>query len=233
MITPEVASLIASFVSVGIAILAIWLSIVFYRMSTELAKSTQEAAKVISSSVERLENLFDHLYSDTFSMMKDTVSDMRKHIWPDTENKSTDISDIVEKRAQEKIDEVKKEIGKDISQLLKKQHVTDVNISKISQELERVVDRVIKESRQAEIEAREETTRQRILATIRRLRRIKRTVRAEDIVDDLSEKTGILVPAVLDELHRMKAEKVLEWTEVEGVPLAPDVEIRLVHSGSR
>jgi len=72
--TPEIISLIASITSVILAVGAIWLSITFYRMSSAASKATEEAAKGISASVERLEKLFDKLYSDTFSMMRDTVS---------------------------------------------------------------------------------------------------------------------------------------------------------------
>jgi hypothetical protein len=81
----DTISLVASIASLVLAVLAIWLSIVFYKMSIAAASTTTEAAKGISASVERLEKLFDKLYADTFSIMRDTVSDMRKHIWPTDE----------------------------------------------------------------------------------------------------------------------------------------------------
>lgn len=77
----DVIAFIASIASLILAITAIWLSVVFFRMSDAASKATSEAAKDIAASVDRLENLFDKLYSDTFSMMRDTVTDMRKHIW--------------------------------------------------------------------------------------------------------------------------------------------------------
>jgi len=110
----EVAALIASFVSVGLGIMAIWLSVTFYKMSSQLSKSTRESAKGIGASVERLEKLFDKLYSDTFSMMKDTVSDMRKHIWPEVTGTDKNITEETEEIAEEKLDTLKKEMGVEI-----------------------------------------------------------------------------------------------------------------------
>lgn len=77
----EILSLVASIASVILALLAIWLSFAFFKLSSSASKSTEEAAKGISASVERLEKLFDKLYADTFSMMRETVTDMRQHIW--------------------------------------------------------------------------------------------------------------------------------------------------------
>ncbi len=104
----DIISFIASIASLILAIGAIWLSVVFYRMSSEASKSTTEAAKGIAASVERLEKLFDKLYSDTFSMMKDTVTDMRKHIWPVDDNEQEKVVEEAEKKTDERIGEVRK-----------------------------------------------------------------------------------------------------------------------------
>lgn len=99
----ELISLIASIASLILAIGAIWLSIVFFKMSSEAAHETKEAAKGIDASVQRLEKLFDKLYSDTFSMMKDTVTDMRKHIWNRPDNDTTEVSEEMKKEIQAQV----------------------------------------------------------------------------------------------------------------------------------
>ena len=76
-------------------------------MSSELARTASEASKGISASVARLENLFDKLYADTFSMMRDTVSDMRRHIWPEETKDIDRLSEEAERRADEKVRELK------------------------------------------------------------------------------------------------------------------------------
>lgn len=107
--TFEVISFIASIASLILAVGAIWLSIVFFRMSNDAAKDTTAAAKEIQSSVERLENLFDKLYTDTFSMMRETVTDMRHHIWKKPLTGSVD-----DNEQKAKLDELKNNIKNEL-----------------------------------------------------------------------------------------------------------------------
>lgn len=110
----DAISFIASIASLILSLGAIWLSVVFFRMSDSASKATTEAAKGIAASVERLEKLFDKLYSDTFSMMKDTVSDMRKHIWNNPQNDTSQeksIPDQIKKEIEAKIRSSLEEIG--------------------------------------------------------------------------------------------------------------------------
>lgn len=108
--TVTIVGFIATIASLILAVGAIWLSIVFYKMSDEASKETTSAAKDIQASVERLENIFDKLYSDTFSMMRDTVTDMRQHIWrkPEQSNQASAIED------EDKIKELKNSISQEI-----------------------------------------------------------------------------------------------------------------------
>lgn len=76
-----VIGLIASIASLVLAVVAIWLAVVFYRLSRDESEASAQNAQEISTSISRLEKVFDSLYSDTFSIMKDTVTDMRHHIW--------------------------------------------------------------------------------------------------------------------------------------------------------
>lgn len=101
---------IATIASLVLAVGAIWLSFIFYKMSNEASKETTKAAKDIQASVERLEKIFDKLYSDTFSMMRDTVTDMRQHIWKKPHTGSSD--DIINN--EEKINNLKNSISQEI-----------------------------------------------------------------------------------------------------------------------
>lgn len=99
----DLISLVASIASLILAVGAIWLSIVFYKMSSQASHETKDAAKGIDASVQRLEKLFDKLYSDTFSIMKDTVSDMRKHIWNRPDDDASEISEEMKKEIQTQV----------------------------------------------------------------------------------------------------------------------------------
>ena len=231
----ELLALVASVSSLILAVGAIWLSIVFFKMSNEASQATTKAAEGIDASVQRLENLFDKLYSDTFSMMKDTVSDMRKHIWNgddsndnvEEDNKNT-ILEEADKKAEEKIQEIKSAFDKQLNDILHKQKIADGKVSDIGSELEGLLENAIQTSRMVESEAREETVRQHILKELRLLRKQKRTVVASDIVTALEG----FIPArrVIQELKSMKEDGALF---IEDKSIAPDTKIRILNINER
>jgi hypothetical protein len=217
----EIASLIASFFSVGIALMAIWLSIVFYRMTTGLSVSVRDAAKDIGASVERLETLFSKLYADTFSMMRDTVTEMQKHVWPEKSDSVEKISVEAEKRADEKVKTLKADVDIEVTRLLAKQSKTDAKVDTIKGELEKIVSRVIDQSRKVETEARAETIRERILNILKSTKDIP--IRADTIVQGLPKKYPEINPSrVVDEIRKMKVDGIISW---EDKTLGPDTEI--------
>ena len=231
----ELLAFVASISSLILAIGAIWLSIVFFKMSNEASQSTTEAAKGIDASVKRLENLFDKLYSDTFSMMKDTVSDMRKHIWSGDdsndsieENSRNTILEEADKKAEEKIQEIKSAFDKQLNDILHKQKIADGKVSDIGSELEGLLENVIQTSRMVESEAREETVRQHILKKLRLLRKQKRTVVASDIVTALED----FIPGrrLLQELKSMQEDGFLF---IEDKIIGPDTRIRVLNIDER
>lgn len=227
MSTIEIVGLIASIASLILAIGAIWLSVVFFKMSNEASKATTEAAKGIDASVKRLENLFDKLYSDTFSMMKDTVSDMRKHIWngkdsaiSDDSNKN-DILEEADKKAEKKVAEIKDAMDKQLSEILKRQKIADDKVSDIRSEMENLLDNAIQTSRLIESEAREETVRNRILIELKKLRRRNGSATAKEIVSSLSE--HVPLDRIIHELQVMKENSAIYF---EGSEITPDTKIR-------
>jgi len=157
----KTVSIVASIVSVVIGGFAIWLSVTFYRMSNKISEDTKEASRGISAIVIRLETLFDRLYSDTFSMMKDTVSDMRKHIWPDkvqTTEALVAIEEKIEKKAEKKFEELRSQITSELSTAMSQIDHTDGKITAIEERLTKLIDKAITESRRVESEAQEEMT---------------------------------------------------------------------------
>lgn len=163
----ETVSLVASVVSVIIGGFAIWLSVTFYRMSNKISEETKEAAKGISASVTRLESLFDRLYSDTFSMMKDTVSDMRKHMWPEKEQSAEALSTI-ERKADDKIKELRDQISKELSTVMSEVGRTDSKISGVEVKLSELVDKAIQQTRLVESEAQEEISMSNLILRVQK-----------------------------------------------------------------
>jgi len=103
----------------------------------------------------RLESLFVRLYSDTFSMMRDTVSDMRKHIWPEKEQSVEALSKI-EERAEEEIKERRSQISSELSGVVRQVGRTDSKIAGVEERLGQLVDKAIQQTRRVESEAQEE-----------------------------------------------------------------------------
>lgn len=167
METADWISVTASVASLILAVVAIWLSIAFYRMSSTLTERTTEAAKGIGASVDRLEKLFDKLYSDTFSMMKDTVQDMRKHIWPDGALEMEQAF-AREAEAQEEaaVERVKAELSSEIGELVRRLENTDERVSSVSAQVEKHFDRAMASSRQAEVQIREHALRRSIVTLL-------------------------------------------------------------------
>jgi len=219
----EVASFAAAVASLVLAIVAIVLSIVFYKMSSQLSESAKEAAKDIGSSVEKLEKLFDRLYADTFSMMRDTVSDMRKHAWGEATSETPNILEEAEKKADEKIESLRKSFDDQVAHVLEGQKITEGRIGTIRSELKQLVDRAIDDSRNVEHEAREETLRGHIIQRIIEVRKKKEKVLADDIVSYLHKQFP--GGAVVRELHRMKEDGFVSW---ESGVLGPETEIDII-----
>ncbi len=224
----DTISLIASLASLILAIIAIWLSFKFFDKSNEASDKTIEASKGISASVERLEKLFDKLYSDTFTMMKDTVSDMRKHIWSDkgtNESEHSNIEEELEKKATEKVSLLKKELAEDISKIFAKQHMTDTKINSVKDELKTLIEKAVSQTRTLEFEAREETMREYIQRRLRLLRRKKNIIVADDLVQGAID-DGLNPRKLMEELTKMKKDGIIEF---EGEEInAPDQRIKLL-----
>jgi hypothetical protein len=162
----ELISIVASFVSVIIGIFAIWLSVVFYRFSNESSTHAKDSADKISSSVTRLESLFDKLYSDTFTIMRDTVTDMRKHAWGDTSNGPASQPVEVQHLIDEKVTNIQEQVQREIANIISRQSSTDAKVLELGGQLQDVVARAITESSQVDIEARQEIIEQGIISIV-------------------------------------------------------------------
>ncbi len=205
----ETASFAAAIASLVLAGVAIVLSIVFYKMSAQLAESTKEAARGIGASVEKLEKLFDRLYADTFSMMKDTVSDIRKHAWGEAPDESTGVLEEAEKRADEKMESLRERMEGQVSKVLEGQQLTDGRVKQIGTELSQLVGTAIEDSRHVEHEAREEAIQRYILRHLHMQRGRSRGVKADAIVSDVREHFPGCNP--IHELSRMRERGVVAW----------------------
>jgi len=74
-------TIVSGVVSTVLGVIAIALSLYFASEAKKDAYRSEAGANEVSAGVKSLEKIFDSLYSGIFSMMNDTVTDLRKHVW--------------------------------------------------------------------------------------------------------------------------------------------------------
>jgi hypothetical protein len=218
----DLISLVASIASLILAVIAIWLSLYFYRESSRLSESTQEAAKGIAASVQKLEALFNSLYADTFSMMRDTLGDMRRHLWPE-KTTAGKLEEEVERKADQKIEALREDVTKQISSILQNQRVTDENVSSVTAQLQEALGEAIAGTRKVEKDAREETIRREILRSLSALPPAIQ-VPAESFVKNVADLHGCPWRYVVHVMEKMKKEGLISTSDPD---IGPDTKISL------
>lgn len=218
----EIAAFIASIVSIIIAGFAIWLSITFYNMSTQVSEGIKDAAKNISSGVDKLEKLFDKLYADTFEVMRDTITDMRKHAWPEERPTEDMIKEEIEKKAEKKIKKLKADMQEQLKKNLVKQEITNDKIAILTGNMSRLLEKTIANSRKVYSEAREETLRNRLLNYLEKALSITSGIEASKVVIIMMKNYNFSISHIIGELRKLKKEGIITW---EG-ELVPDTIIK-------
>ena len=193
MTTEEMIALVASITSLILAVCAIWLSIAFYKMSNEASRLTNEAARGIDASVVRLEKLFDKLYSDTFSIMKDTVTDMRRHIWNVPSDDAATVSD-----------EMREEIRAQVAEVLEGQPEVDpAQLDELKQKLESALKALLEKSREAKLTK----DSQSVMAAIREHGPLN--------LESLAKVLGVPEGDVVDQVFALRREGTITWSGSE------------------
>lgn len=137
-----------------LAFFAIWLSWQFYKASTASAEQMSQAARAIQSGVAQLDRLFSSLYADTFSMMRDTVTDIRKRALEPPAPIARDIQDAVAGQVEEHLKVLLADLDKQAAAIAELVMVPGTKPTEVRQQVERVVDRAISGTRSIEDAAR-------------------------------------------------------------------------------
>jgi len=216
-------------VSIVLAGFAIWQASVFFRWSNDAQREAEHAAKGIEASVKKLEDIFNRLYSDTFGMMRDTVSDMREHMWSGGDGHKTAKNDPaleeIDKRTSENIEELRKEVHQEIAQVINRVGATTDQIGVLEGQLGAVVDQALEASREAQVEAVRETLSEALQAEIAKWRRQgKRSVDADEIVVALTSRFDF--HKILESLGELRDKGIVDFKEPVD-EIGPFTEIQL------
>lgn len=215
----EYFGLVANAASLILSIVAIGLSLIFFRWSQEMAQSSRDAATEMRTAMGRLDTLFDRFYADAFGLVRDTYSAMHRHMWPET---MADVETTIEDRVSTRVEEIKADIDNAMTPILDRMGQTDETLVSLRSELDTLLNKVITETRLAETEAREETIRDAVGKILMRFVRRGRTEMVLDrIVREAAHLPGTLV---LDEVVRLTTIGAISLPGIEGDPrwqLAP------------
>lgn len=195
----EIIGLVASIVSLIIGGFAIWLSVTFYKMSNKNAKDLEQASANIDSTVNRLEVLFDKLYSDTFSMMKDTVTDMRNHVWKtsslDSNGSKTEL--------EENFEELKAELNSKIEELISNQGAATDKVDSFANQIESLISETIDKSAREKVKKSAKEMELAVISAIKEHGELN-----ESQVRDI---TGLSKNDVTITIFRLGNDERIEW----------------------
>jgi hypothetical protein len=217
MTVVEIWSFIASVTSAILAIIAIGLSIIFFLMSIKSSRETEQAAQNTKSSADRLEKIFDSLYTSTFALMKDTVTEVSRHAWPEGSKTSSDFD--LRKTLDEKISLVQKEsdmkIENKIQELAKANKLSDQDRDALTNTIRTVMNDAINKTKSVEEGAKNISLRQAIANLLLDFPG-HRPVRAGEIVDVLSK--SYQFNEIMDELNRYRELAIIAMSTKEIQP---------------
>jgi hypothetical protein len=220
----EITSIVAAVVSIAVGIFAIWLSLTFYKMSSRNMENVIEASKGLQANMNRLETMFNKIYSGTLSTTRESVSEKPKQPWPEATPQEDFIREEVERRAERKVEELRKALERGRSGVPEKPVIQETRIDSVKKETSGVADRAIAETKKAETEAIQVSIREKIEKQITFYQhRGYKGIISEFLMDDIiSETPQLTIPDIEYELRKMKEEAIIDW---EGDKLGPNSHI--------
>jgi len=224
----DFVSLAASIFSLALAIIAIALSIVFFKMSSELNGKVGESANKIQSGVERVEALYNTLHSEMFSLLSETVSDLRKHSWPGQNPDAKMVTQEVEQRTDEKMSVLRGEFKTELDRVFAAQNLNDGKIRSLARQVESVMERAIEQSSKVEVSARAEAIRQAILERLFIEASHGHEVTIGRLLGRMQGVPYCNTPGVIEELENMRRGGLIGY---EGKHLSGDTAIAITPEG--
>jgi hypothetical protein len=206
-----IVSLVASTFSIGLAIFAIWQAWVFSRSSSASSQEATRAADAVGEGVRKVEGLVDHLYTDMFQLMRETVGDMRKHAWHEPPSSEVAGSSETRKLASHDAAHARREAAADIRIAAERAGANEQQVRELENAFRRTLERSISSFLQAERAAAQAAIREQLTTAIDYERRCRdRTmIRADDLLNPLFEKFDP------EDVHRvlasMKKNGAVDW----------------------
>lgn len=153
------AATIASFV---LSVVAILLSLAFFYLSWRQTEKATDAANKIAGTVDKVETLFDTMYSDTFGMVKEAMSDLRKHAWQ--RYGTSEAQQEVEQKVSLRIEELRQRNEAQLQTIIGKFDATDEKYMSLKRDIGHLLNSTITETLRVENETALEEFLLRVMA---------------------------------------------------------------------
>lgn len=210
-----IASIILSVVSVVLAAFTIWLSAVFYNFANEAQERVRSTAVGIERAVATLDERVKGLHTDTFSLVKDMVTDMTGVVWSQQSAHRDDLYGSAQRRElEDQIAVLRRQLVDDISRAVAKGGIDTVV-------LERTLDEGLRRSADAGLTARHEVVRRVVRQQL--LAANGRETEAAAVMTAVAQQFPFSV--VVRVINDMREAGEIEW---EGVDLRPSTMLRMV-----
>jgi hypothetical protein len=170
--------------------------------------------------VEKLEKLFDRLYTDTFSIVRETVADMREHVW----SNNSSLTSEIERAKHKKLDELSDDLVGKIESIVTFQ---DGQTSRLN-EVERLVSEAVHKSDEISSGFRRSLLEDQVVITIQQHGKMidgAWGIVAGDFFGILQEQFSL--SEIIEELDRYRQRGELDWNLLDkkgAVPIPEDNE---------
>lgn len=203
-----VLNVVASAFSLVLAIVAMILSIVFYRFSDSAQRAVENSTREMSETVDKLELLYSRLYTDLLSMTNETVRDMRRSVFGPADPPPLGSLEVAADRVAEAKSEVLGTIRESGGEMLE-----DSNMDVI---LQNAVERALEKGRILEREVRSGDVRSRIVKSIRDLTVSNGAALADEVMFNCSDlHSG---EEVREALVSLRSENLISWNTTTLMP---------------
>lgn len=204
-----VVGLFASIASLILAVVAIVLAILFYRMSTVQAANIQDAANQISEGVKVLKELFGSLHTETFALLRENITDIRQRALSIGVSDPSAMDAAIEAKSEEKAAAIRERLSAEITQMVQaasEQRPTTDMTQSITAQADAIISRAIAEAREADRAARTEGLRLQLIESVFG---VSNNSRVEDFVLHAMV-LGLSQPHAMDILARLIEQGIVE-----------------------
>lgn len=161
-------SLVTSIFSIALAILAIALSLFFYKWTSALENSIKENVRNLGQEIEGMIEFNKTFYGDTFTLVKEAYGDMRKHAWPETKGKSEASEREIEERVEQALGPIKENYDKQLGELIDRQKMSDERAEELTAQIGGITDNLLLKSTELEKKIRSTKLREDIYSLIKK-----------------------------------------------------------------